>query len=77
MMLYVATLHFCACSENKNRLQNYNSMKKIQGFVETLQIISFQNALTITKKRYPHLKKSHFLVLYEILLGYVIHLYLN
>ena len=34
-------------------------------------------AQTTFKSRYPHFKKSHFLVWYKIFLRYVIHLYFN
>ena len=34
---------FCACSESKNRSYNILILYKIQGYVETLQIMSFQN----------------------------------
>ena len=34
---------FAPVQKVKMPLQNYNSIKKIQGFVETLQIMAFQN----------------------------------
>ena len=61
--LWVSTLHFCACSESKNRSYNILILYKIQGFAETLQIMSFQNDWYILHRRGPSkgtfILKSH------------------